>query len=340
MKCLVTGANGFLGGYLVAELLRAGWDVVGLDDFSKYGRVNRSYDQDPRYQLVKGDARNGELLRALLADCDHFVMMAAVVGGIGYANQRPYAMLADNDRITAAGVEAALHARAEHKLQKVTLISSPRVFEAAQRFPTSEGSEWNSPPPRSPHGFQKLAAERHVRAAQSQHGLPFTIVRPCDGVGIGEGRALEAAEVSSGALRFAPSHVVPDLARKVLLGQDPLRILGEGNQTRHFTWAGDLARGIRAALEHPAARNQDFNLAHAAGTTVLELGQRIWRRVHGDGRPFRYVSEPACEYDVVMRRPDVTKARRVLGFEARTTLDPMLEEVLPWISAQLDRGAL
>jgi nucleoside-diphosphate-sugar epimerase len=140
----------------------------------------------------------------------------------------------------------------------------------------------------------------------------------------------------SGNVKLALSHVVPDLALKCLQGQDPLHILGEGNQVRHYTYGGDLARGIRIAMESPKAVNEDFNLSTAQSTTVLELAEAIWNRVHGeDGKPFRYVTDPPFEHDVQRRVPDVRKAREVLGFEATTTLDEMLDEVIPWIRAEL-----
>jgi nucleoside-diphosphate-sugar epimerase len=144
----------------------------------------------------------------------------------------------------------------------------------------------------------------------------------------------------SGNIKLALSHVVPDLVLKIAQGQDPLHILGDGNQVRHYTYGGDLARGIRMAMESPKAINNDFNLSTATSTTVVELAETIWRKINGPGRPFRYVSDKPFEHDVQMRVPDVRKAREVLNFEATTTLDQMLDEVIPWIRAELEAGAL
>jgi nucleoside-diphosphate-sugar epimerase len=144
----------------------------------------------------------------------------------------------------------------------------------------------------------------------------------------------------SGNVKLALSHVVPDLALKAIKGQDPLHILGEGNQVRHYTYGGDLAHGIRLAMESPVAVNDDFNLSTAASTTVLELAKCIWHKVHTDGRPFRFVTDPPFEHDVQRRVPDVRKARDILGFEATTTLDAMLDEVVPWIRAEVEAGRL
>ncbi|HEX6681939.1 MAG TPA: NAD-dependent epimerase/dehydratase family protein, partial [Candidatus Limnocylindrales bacterium] len=83
-KVMVTGSAGFIGGYVVQELLRRGHEVVGVDNLSKYGQVTRSYDTDPRYTFVQGDARDTMLLTGLLADCDHLVAGAAMIGGISY----------------------------------------------------------------------------------------------------------------------------------------------------------------------------------------------------------------------------------------------------------------
>src|SRR5262245_7204648 len=102
MKILVSGAAGFISGYLIEELLQAGHEIVGLDNFSKYGRVQKSYDTHPRYTFIQGDAKDIKLLKDLLADCDHFVAAAAMVGGISYFHEFAYDLLAENERITAA----------------------------------------------------------------------------------------------------------------------------------------------------------------------------------------------------------------------------------------------
>src|SRR5690242_8187358 len=132
------------------------------------------------------------------------------------------------------------------------------------------------------------------------------------------------------------SHVVPDLVQKVLKGQDPLHILGSGDQIRHYTYGGDLARGVVLAMEHPDARNEDFNLSTAESTTVMELATAIWRKVKGDGVPLRVVSDEPFEYDVQRRVPDTEKAKKVLDFEATTSLDEMLDEVIPWIAQAIE----
>ena len=339
-KVLVSGASGFIGGYVVQELLGRGHQVVGVDNFSKYGRVAKSYDRHPGYRLVEGDARDATLLRALLAGCDQFVAGAAMIGGISYFHTYAYDLLATNERITAASCDAAIDAHRAGRLQKVTFLSSSMVFESADEWPSVEGQERRIPPPRSSYGFQKLAVEYFARAAWDQHQLPYTIVRPFNCVGVGEARAAGDVDVLSGNVKLAMSHVVPDLVQKVLRGQDPLRILGDGSQVRHYTYGGDIARGIVTAMEHPDARNEDFNLSTAQATTVTELAGLVWRKLKGPEVPLRLVSDPPFEHDVQRRVPSTDKAKRVLGFEATTTLEEMLDEVIPWIANGIAAGSI
>src|SRR5579859_7130024 len=130
MKVLVTGAAGFICGYLVAELLNAGHEVVGVDNFSKYGPVKRSFDGDARYRLVQGDAKDAELLTELAAECDQLVAGAAMIGGISYFHEFAYDLLAENERICAATFDAALSAFRLGRLRKITVLSSSMVFRS------------------------------------------------------------------------------------------------------------------------------------------------------------------------------------------------------------------
>jgi UDP-glucose 4-epimerase len=340
VKVLVTGSAGFIGGYMVEELLGRGYSVVGLDDLSKYGPIHKSYDDHPGYTFVKGDARDVDLMTSLLADADHFIAGAAMIGGISYFHAYAYDLLAANERIIAASCDAAIGAHREGRLQKVTYLSSSMVYESTDRWPSTEGDERTVAPPLSSYGFQKLAVEYFAKAAWDQYQLPYTILRPFNCVGIGEGLALGDVEVLSGNVKLAMSHVVPDLAQKVLKGQDPLHLLGDGSQVRHYTYGGDLARGIVTAMEHPSALGEDFNLSTATSTTVLELAELIWHKVNGPDRPFRYVSDPPFEHDVAMRVPSVAKAEQLLGFSATTPLSEVLDEVIPWIEKAIADGVM
>jgi len=327
---LVTGSAGFVGGYVVKELLSRGHTVIGLDNYSKYGRLPRSYDEHPAYQFVEGDARDADVLTGLLTDCDHFIACAAMIGGISYFHALAYDLLATNERIMAATCDAAIAAHSAGRLQKVTYISSSMVYESADHWPFREGDEKRIPAPHSSYGFQKLAVEYYARAAWDQYQLPYTIVRPFNCVGNGD----------AGDIKRTTSHVVPDLVKKLITGQDPLHILGDGTQVRHYTYGGDLARGIAIAMESEKALNEDFNISSTLSTTVHELAELIWHKIKGPDEPPRIVHDDPFQHDVRKRVPDVSKARDVLGFEATTTLDQMLDEVIPWVAQAVRDGRL
>ncbi|MEI3040015.1 MAG: NAD(P)-dependent oxidoreductase [Victivallales bacterium] len=340
MNILITGSAGFICGYLVEELLAHGHTVYGIDNYSKYGKVEKSYDHHPDYHFVEGDVKDEKLMRELICECDQVLGAAAMIGGISYFHEFAYDLLAENERIIAATFDAAIWAKKYHRLQKINVLSSSMVFECADTFPSREGDEHKCPPPLSTYGFQKLACEYFAQGAWEQYRLPYTVIRPFNCVGVGEKRALCDKIISSGNVRMAMSHVIPDLIQKILKGQDPLHILGAGNQIRHYTYGGDLARGIRLCIESDKAVNEDFNLSTPVSTMVLEVAEQIWNKIHTDGRPFRYVSDKPYPYDVQKRVPSVEKAERLLGFHADTPLDRILDELIPWIAEQISVGGI
>jgi UDP-glucose 4-epimerase len=339
MIILFTGAAGFIAGYLVEELLNHGHKVIGIDNFSKYGRTEKSYDNHPNYQFLEGDVKDTNLLKKLIEDCDQVVACAAKIGGISLFHEYAYDLLAENERIIASTFDAAIWAFKNKRLKKINVMSSSMVFESTTTFPTPEGEQLKCPPPLSTYGFQKLSCEYFAKGAWEQYKLPYTIIRPFNCIGLGEKKALCDKEIFSGNVKLAMSHVVPDLVQKVLKGQYPLHILGSGKQIRHYTYGGDLAEGIRLCIESKKAINEDFNLSIPVSTKVLELAQLIWKKINGD-KPFKYISDPPFKYDVQKRVPSIEKAKQLLGFEAKTSLSDALDEIIPWIKRQIEIGGI
>ncbi|GHT66648.1 NAD-dependent epimerase [Spirochaetia bacterium] len=338
MKLLITGSAGFISGYLVEELLKHGHYVVGIDNFSKYGKVKKSYDDNPNYDFYEGDVKDTELMKSLVKDCDQIVAIAAMIGGTAYFHTYPYDIMAENEKIIASTFDAALaeFKRPGNNLKKITMFSSSLVFERAVKFPNREEDVLFTIPPMSAYAFQKLTTEYWCRAASDQYGLPYTIIRPCNCAGIGEKKALIDPNLPSGNINMALGHVIPDIVKKIAFGQDPLHILGTGKQTRHFTYAGDIADGVVKSIESENSVNEDFNIVTETSTSILDLAMNIWRRINGD-RPFTFVSDEAFKYDQVIREPSNVKAKELLGFEAKTTLDQILDEVVPWVQEQIKK---
>ena len=334
-KVLVTGAGGFIGGYIVEELLEKNHKVVGLDNLSKYGEVARSIDDSENYRFILGDCRNEDEVFEALEGCEHAVFGAAMIGGIAYFHKYAFDLLAVNEEIMAASTRAAIRRFQQKSLKKVTYLSSSMVYESTTHWPSQEGDELKIGPPLSSYGFQKLAVEYFAKSAFIQYGLPYTIVRPFNCVGIGEKSSQNPYKVTESNLKIALSHVVPDLIIKILRKQSPIEILGSGQQTRCYTYGGDLAEGIVNAVFNPNATNDDFNISTSEELSVIEVAQLIYRKINNTLEGLEYQCVEPFEYDVQKRVPDTTKAKKLLEFQARTTLDESLDKIIPWIKSNI-----
>ena len=331
-KILITGSQGFIGSYLCQEFLNKGYKVIGIDNFSKYGPVTRPQDSDPNFHLIEMDVIDFDPknIPDEIKDIDHLIAGAAMIGGISYFHKYAYDLLATNERIMASTFDLALELYKNHKLKKITVLSSSMVFENTELYPTPESEVKTCAPPMSTYGFQKLAVEYFAKGALEQYDLPYTIIRPFNCVGVGEEDALSDHEIKSGNIKMMLSHVLPDIINKIKKGQDPLHILGSGNQVRCYTNGLDIARGIRLAVESPAATNEDFNISTPVATTVLELAKIVWDILNPD-KEFSFVSDEPYLYDVQKRVPNTDKAKEVLGFEAEVPLEDSIKEVIDWL---------
>ncbi|MCK9477850.1 MAG: NAD-dependent epimerase/dehydratase family protein, partial [Candidatus Muirbacterium halophilum] len=289
MKILVTGSAGFIAGYVIQKLLDEGNFVVGIDNFSKYGKTVKSYDNHPNYKFIESDAKNTDVLKELLIDCDQMLCLAALVGGISYFHEFPYDIISENEKITAASFDSAIWAFKNYNLKKINIVSSSMVYENSIIFPSKEDDIYKIPPPLSSYGFQKLSCEYFARAAYEQYGLPYTIIRPFNCVGTGESKAIAEANIKSGNVLLTMSHVVPDIIKKILLGQNPLHIFGDGSQIRYFTYGEDIARGVLLCLQKKQALNQAFNLSSNKSMSILELSEIIWKKINNS--PFKWISD-------------------------------------------------
>ena len=314
-RVVVTGGAGFIGSEVTRQLVERGHEVRVIDDFSKEGHV-----APDGVDFHEADLTEAGVASELFAGFEVCVNLAAKIGGIGYFHEYPATILSDNNKLYSRTFEAAV----EHQFERMVYISSSMVFEGATAFPSREEDLPSTPPPVSAYGFSKLSGEWYCHAFADQYQLRYTICRPFNAYGINE---LPGDEVGY-------AHVIPDLIKKVLAGQDPIEILGDGHQTRAFTHVRDIARGIVIAMESDGAVNQDFNISASRETEVLELARLIFHAC-ATGREFRVASMPGFTYDVQRRIPSTEKARRVLGFEAEVRLEEGVGEVIEWLRGQM-----
>jgi UDP-glucose 4-epimerase len=310
-QILVTGGAGMIGSAVVRALLEQGHSV-------------RVADQQPappwmaeHCELERGDLTDPQVAITAVRGATHVIHLAAIVGGIGNFHRYPHTLLQANNALTAALVRSALAAEVE----RFTYVSSSMVFERAFRFPTPESHLEECPPPRSAYGFSKLAGEVYCRAANEEHGLPYTICRPFNAYGPGELAAQEPGI----------AHAVPDLIAKVLSGQRPLQIFGAGTQTRTLTHVRDIAAGILAATFSPAGECQDFNISAERELTVEQIARIIWQACGEDPAQLAFEHLQSFTVDVQRRWPSVERARTLLGFEAQVPLEDGIAETVAWL---------
>lgn len=339
MKVLITGGAGFIGSYICSELLSNGYEVIIVDNFSKYGKINRGYFSHPNFSLIEGDCLDPNIMQKASEGCEYIIANAAMIGGISYFHKHAYDLLATNEKLLANTFDCAINSFKAGVCKRIIVMSSSMVFEATNRYPSKEDDIHSIPPPFSTYGFQKLSCEYFAKGAWEQYNLPFTVVRPFNCVGVGEGKSLSKDEFTSGDIKLAMSHVLPDLIQKCLRGQNPLRILGDGKQIRCYTHGKDIARGIRYALESNKAINETFNISTSRSTSVIELANLVWEVINPT-QDFNYESDQPFEYDVQKRIPDTTKAKNILNFEAQISLEDSVSEVVAWVRDAIVRGEI
>jgi nucleoside-diphosphate-sugar epimerase len=315
-RVLVTGGAGTIGAAVVRRLLGdPSWEVRVSDQREAPTWMREACE------IHQGDLRELDEARRATAGCSHVIHLAAIVGGIANFHKLPHTLTEVNNALYNAVVRAGI----EEGLARFVYVSSSMVFERATEYPTTEEHIWECPVPRSAYGFSKLTGEVYVRAADDEHGLPWTICRPFNAYGPGE-----MPESEPGI-----AHMVPDVIRKVLAGQRPLPIFGSGEQTRTLTHIDDIADGIVTAMGSDAGLREDFNISASDERTVAEIARIIWEECGEDPDAFELEHLPSFEVDVVRRWPSVGKARRLLGWEARIGVREGIRDTIAWLREQV-----
>lgn len=319
-RVLVTGGAGTIGAAVVRRLLAdPAWEVRVSDQ--------RAAPQWMREgcEVHTGDLRELGEAETATKGCTHVIHLAAIVGGIANFHRLPHTLTEVNNALYNAVIRAALN----EQVERFTYVSSSMVFERATQFPTTEAHLPECPTPRSAYGFSKLTGEVYCRAAHAEHGLPFTICRPFNAYGPGE-----VPDAEPGI-----AHAVPDLIKKVLGGQRPLRIFGSGEQTRTLTHVDDIADGVVTAMASPAGLNEDFNISASDELRVAEIARIVWEACGEAPEEFALEHLPSFTVDVVRRWPSVEKAREMLGWEAKIGVREGIAATVRWLRER-DRATL
>ncbi len=311
-RVLVTGGAGTIGAAVVRRLLADADFEVRVSDAHPAPQWMRE-----GCEVHTGDLRDVNEARTATAGCEHVIHLAAIVGGIANFHKLPHTLTEVNNALYNSVIRAAL----DHSVARFVYVSSSMVFERAEVFPTPEEYLADCPVPRSAYGFSKLTGEVYCRAAHDEHGLPYTICRPFNAYGPGE-----MPDDEPGI-----AHAVPDLIRKSLPGRAPVEIFGSGEQTRTLTHVDDIADGIVTAMRSPAGLNEDFNVSASRELTVAEIARIVWEACGNDPAAFELSHRESFEVDVQRRWPSAEKARRLLGWQARTDVEEGIAQTVAWL---------
>lgn len=311
---LITGGAGFVGSHLADRWLAEGGSVTVLDDLST-GRVEnlRTAGRHPRFALVRGSVLDRRRVRLLVERCDAIAHLAAVVG-VRRVCERPL----ETVRVNAGGSEVVLEAAAE--LGRPTLLaSSSEVYGSSPDLPFREDGAlgYGSPEiPRWSYAASKAAAESTALAHHEASGLPVRVAR--------------FFNTSGPRQRPESGMVLPRMVARALAGR-PIVIYGDGEQSRCFCHVRDNVEALVRLLREPAAVGRVFNVGSAHEVTMLALAElvqaRVGREVGVERRPYR-ATFGADFVDTRRRVPSLERLRATIGFEPRTTLERLVDDVV------------
>lgn len=315
MKVLITGVAGFVGSNLSSELLKKGYQVIGVDNLSQGFRRNIESQLDhTAFKFVEGDVCNADLLRSSARDVDCIVHLAAFkIPRYGHA--------LSTLEINSLGTKNVLELAKDRKA-KVVFSSTSDVYGKNSQPPFGEEDALcmgQTNIKRWSYAVSKIFDEHLCFAYHEEHQVPISIVRYFGGYGPNQNPTWWGG----------PQSVFIDCA----LRNKPMTIHGDGKQTRSFTYISDMVAGTIKAMESPQAVGQVFNIGNAREISILELAEMIWSMM-GKGEPkieFVSYNKFSGKYEDVRRRfPDTAKAKRMLLFEAKIQLEEGLPRTINW----------
>lgn len=326
MKILVIGGSGFIGSHVIRRLLLAGHSVTSVDNMSKYGFIEHDFYSNQKFKLIVKDVRN--MYPSEFKGYDIVLFFAALIGGIKYFHKYPYQIAKDNTDMITHAIDSILAASPKTIFY---YFSSSMVYERVQR-PVLEEDALNQLIPITNYGMQKLFGEFIVRGAREEYGLNYVIIRPFNAVGNGELPKID----SKGELDFGMAHVIPDFIYKAIVKQNPFEILGDGSQVRTFTHVDDIAEAVILMMDKKII-NQDFNICGGTDNTISmgELAEKVWTKVNPKERFPKIKKIPAPKDDVKFRVGVSDKAKKVLGWVPKRSMDYIIEDSIKFINKNL-----
>jgi len=309
-RTLVTGGAGFLGSHLCEYLLNKGHDVIAMDNLITGNVDNIAHLRSERFTFVKYDVTNYIYVEGPIEYILHFASPASPRDYLEFPIQTL--------KVGSLGTHKAL-GLAHAKKARFLLASTSEVYGDPLIHPQPE-TYWGNVDPVSPRGVYdeaKRFAEALTMAYHRYHGVDTRIVRIFNTYGP--------------RMRPEDGRAIPTFVPQALRNE-PITVFGDGSQTRSFCYVSDLIEGIYRLLM--SDYHEPVNIGNPDERTILELVDAILR-ITGSKSPV--VHRPLPVNDPKIRQPDITLARKLLGWEPNVALDDGLQRTIDWLGKRLDR---
>ena len=304
LKILVTGGAGFIGSHVSEELIKKGCKVTILDNLSG-GRIE-NIQNIKNVRFIKGDITNKDLIKDALKDVDAIIHMAAA-----FANIKSIEDPIEDAEININGTLNLLTQSLNYDIKRFVYASSSAVYGDVNVFPLKE----NLPTyPRTPYAVSKLAGENYCKVFNINYGLPTTSLRFFNVFGPKE---------YPGKYRGIVANFIFDL-----LSINSPKITGDGTETRDYTYITDAIKPIIPAMLEKKAVSEVFNISTGVEVTTLELLKKIQTILHSNIKP-TFVS--FRRYDIKRKVGDITKAKKILGYDPKFKLEDGLRLTVDWM---------
>lgn len=323
MRALITGGAGFIGSHLAEALVLQGHQVTVLDDLSTGRLENIAHLAGaPGFRCIVDTVTSDAAVEPLVEQTDAVFHLAAVVG-VKLVVERPIHTIHTNIN----GTETVLKA-ANRFGKRVLIASTSEVYGKGHALPFQEDADLVLGPPdkiRWGYATSKLMDEFLAMAYAREHDLRVTVVRLFNTVGPRQTN------------RYGM--VLPNFVKWALAGE-PINIHGDGSQTRSFTWVGDVVWAMTALINEPRAAGQVFNIGNGEEISIRDLALRVRQLTGSESElvftPYEQAFDNTFE-DMSRRVPDVSKLRRLVGYEPKVQLNGIIESVIEYWGREAGR---
>jgi UDP-glucose 4-epimerase len=320
MNVLITGGAGFVGSHLAETLLQRGQHVTIIDDLST-GRMENfaPIRQFPHFRFAIETIMNEAVMDRLVSECDMIYHLASAVG-VELIVNRPVEVI----ERCILGSEVVLKIANRYK-KKVLITSTSEVYGKSSKVPFSEDDDRILGPTtksRWSYSCSKAIDEFLALAYHKEKQLPVVLVRLFNTVG-----PRQTGQYGMVVPRFV----------QAAMNNEPVRVYGDGTQSRCFGYVGDVVNAMIALAEHPGAVGQIFNIGSNEEISIMELAQKIKTLTGSQSEIVKIPYEQAYEQgfeDMARRVPDLTKIKKLIGYTPKTKLDEIILRVRDYFEAQ------